>query len=477
MHSTERDLRLDILNSLLTTPHRQLELVGKLHEDMVQRDPIFYGHLAVWYQQVGEVRDHKEVFVGNLLTSNISEHRAAGFVMLQEFPPYQVARIVDFLKVYRGKLPRSTRTAVRRYLKQREKNPVFFDRAALRARKAMKHLYASLHIKPSQRADAVLFKDNPPEDSLAYALKLISIADSPLEQAQLIVEYNIPYAIAVGAIKQLTPTVLVALINSMSPQEVINNLKSLQTRGAMENPQVKEMINEKLEAAQADVRVAVLKGKVAAGATILDADTAARLEKVMDEQVKRRGKITKATALLVDKSASMESAIEVGKRIAALISGITEAELFVYAFDTLPYPVKASGSQLSDWEKAFQHIKAGGATSIGSTLEAMRLRKQRVEQIILVTDEGENTAPYFAQVYEAYKRDLLLEPSVLIVKVGYAYDWLELRLQEKQVQVDSFTFAGDYYSLPNLIPFLSHPSRLELLMEILETPLPMRNNQ
>jgi hypothetical protein len=477
MQTTERDLRLDMLNSLLTTPHRQLELVGKLHEDMVQRDPIFYGHLAVWYHQTGDVRDHKEVFVGNLLTSNITEHRDAGFVLLQEFPPYQVARIVDFLKVYRGKLPRSTRTAVRRYLKKREQNTVFFDRAALRARAAMKHLYASLHIKPSQRADAVLFKDNPPDDSLAYALKLVSFADSPLEQAQLIVEYNIPYAIAIGAIKQLTPTVLVALINSMSPQEVINNLKSLQTRGAMDNPQVKALINEKLEAAQGDVRVAALKGRVAADATELDADTAARLEKVMDEQVKRRGKITRPTALLVDKSASMESAIEVGKRIAALISGITEAELFVYAFDTLPYPIKASGNKLSDWEKAFQHIKAGGATSIGSTLEAMRLRKQRVEQIIVVTDEGENTAPYFAQAYEAYQRDLMLEPSVLIVKVGYAYDWLEKRLQEKQVQVDSFTFAGDYYSLPNLIPFLSCPSRLELLMEILETPLPVRDDK
>lgn len=477
MQATERDLRLDMLNSLLTTPHRQLEQVGKLHEDMAQRDPIFYGHLAVWYQQTGDVRDHKEVFVGNLLTSTLTEHRDAGFVMLQEFPPYQVARVVDFLKVYRGKLPRSTRTAVRRYLEKREKNPAFFDRAALRARAAMKHLYASLHIKPSQRADAVLFKDNPPEDSLSYALKLVSIADSPLEQAQLIVEYNIPYAIAVGAIKQLTPTVLVALINSMSPQEVINNLKSLQTRGAMDNPQVKALINEKLEAAQGDVRVAALKGRVAAGATELDADTAARLEKVMDEQVKRRGKIARATALLIDKSSSMESALEVGKRIAAMISGITEAELFVYAFDTLPYPIKASGNQLSDWEKAFQHIKAGGATSIGSAIEAMRLRKQRVEQIILVTDEGENTAPYFAQAYEAYKRDLMVEPNVLVVKVGYAYDWVERRLQEKQAQVDTFTFAGDYYSLPNLIPLLSRPSRLELLMEILETPLPVRDDK
>jgi len=477
MNTVERDLRLDMLNSLLTTPHRQLEQVAKLHEEMVRSDPIFYGHLAVWYQHTGDVRDHKEVFVGNLLTSNLTEHRDAGFVLLQEFPPYQVARIVDFLKVHRGKLPRSTRTAVRRYLKEREKNPAFFDRAALRSRKAMKHLYASLHVRPSDRADAVLFKDNPPEDSLAFAMKLLAIASSPLEQAQLIVEYRIPYTVAVGAIKQLTPTVLVALINSMSPQEVINNLKSLQARGVMENPQVKALINEKLEQARGDERVAALKARVVADTAALDAETVARLERVMDEQVKKRGSITKPTALLVDKSSSMESAIEVGKRIAALISGITQADLFVYAFDTLPYPVKASGNNLSDWERAFQHIKAGGATSIGSPLEAMRLRNQRVEQIVLVTDEGENTAPYFAEAYEAYKRELQTAPSILVVKVGYAYDWLERRLQEKQAQVDTFTFAGDYYSLPNLIPLLSRPSRLELLMEILEIPLPVRDDK
>jgi hypothetical protein len=477
MNTAEHDLRLDMLNSLLTTPHRELDKVAELHKTMVELDPIFYGHLAVWYQNNGDVRDHKEVFIGNLLTSHLTEHRDAGFVLLQEFPPYQVSRIVDFLKRHRGKVPRSTRTAVRRYLERREKNPAFFDRSALRARKAMKHLYASLHIKPNARADAVLFKDNPPEDSLAFALKLMALASSPLEQAQLIVEYKIPYTVAVGAIKQLTPTVLVALISAMSPQEVINNLKSLQTRGAMDNPQVKALIHEKLEEAQGDGRVAALKGRVAADVAQLDTETVARLERVMDEQVKKRGQITQPTALLVDKSSSMESAIDVGKRIAALISGITTADLFVYAFDTLPYPVKASGNQLSDWERAFHHMKASGATSIGAPLEAMRLRKQRVEQIILVTDEGENTAPYFAETYDAYKRDLNVEPSVLVVKVGYAYDWLERRLQERQAQVDTFTFAGDYYSLPNLIPLLSRPSRLELLMEILEIPLPVRDEE
>lgn len=476
MTNAERDLRLDILNSLLTTPHRKLEQVSELHRDLVERDPIFYGHLAIWYQRNGDVRDHKEVFVGNLLTSNLAEHRGAGFVLIQEFPPYQVARIVDFMKKQRGKLPRSARTAIVRYLRHREANPVFFDRSALRARKAMKHLYASLHIKPNERADAVLFKEEPPPDSLAFALRELATASSPAEAARLIAQHKIPYTVAIGAVNKLTPVVLVALINSMSPQEIINSLKSLKARGALENAEVKALIDEKLNQAQSDRRVSAFKARVAADVAQLDPETVARLERITDEQVKKRGRITRATALFVDKSGSMENAIEVGKRIAAMISGIAEAGLFVYAFDTLPYAVESKGAELSDWERAFQHIKAGGSTSIGCSLEAMRRKKEVAEHIILVTDEGENTAPYFAEAYEAYRRDMNVAPDVLIVKVGRASTWVELKLREKQVQADTFTFAGDYYSLPNLLPLLSRPSRLDLLMEIMETPLPERGD-
>ncbi|MEC4850402.1 MAG: hypothetical protein SAJ12_05275, partial [Jaaginema sp. PMC 1079.18] len=455
MSNTERDLRLEMLNSLLTTPHRKLEAVAEIHNEILKSDPLFYGRLAAWYQQNGDVRDHKEVFVGNLLASKLTEHRDAGFMFLQDFPPYEVARIVDFMKQQKNKMPRSARTAVRRYLQTREKNPNFFDRAALRSRKAMKHLYATLHIKPNPRADAILFKNNPPVDSLAYALKQVANADTPAEQAEKIVEYRLPYAIAIGAVKQITPTVLVALINAMTPQEVINNLKSLKDRGAMEHPEVKALIDEKLVAAQTDKRVSALKGRVAAEAANLDADTTAKLEQAMDAQIKQRGAIKKPTALLVDKSSSMHSALEIGKRMAATISGIAEADLFVYAFDTIPYPVEAAGTNLSDWEKAFQHLTANGATSIGCPVEAMRLRKQVVEQILLITDEGENTAPYFNAAFNAYCQELNVQPNVVIVKVGYAYDHLERALSQQQVQVDTFTFNGDYYSLPNLLPLLS----------------------
>lgn len=474
MNNTERDLRLEMLNSLLTTPHRKLEQVAEIHKLIVELDPIFYGHLAVWYQRNGDVRDHKEVFVAYLLTSDLTEHRDAGFVMLQEFPPYQVARVVDFMKQHRNKLPRSARTAVQRYLKMRESNAALFDRAALRGRKAMKHLYATLHIKPNERANAILFRDQPPVGSLADVLKQLAKAESAAEQARLIVEFKLPYAIAIGAIKQLTPTVLVALINSMTPQEVINNLKSLKARGAMDHPEVKALVNAKLDEAAKGTRVAAFKAQVAADAAELDEDTVARLEKVTNEQVKRRGVISRPTALLVDKSGSMENAIAVGKQLAALISGITQANLFVYAFDTIPYPVTAQGKELTDWDRAFQHIKAGGGTSIGAPLEAMRKKKQVVDQIIIVTDEGENAAPYFGEAYKTYCRELAVMPNVVIVRVGSYYNWLESQLKQQQAPVETFTFAGDYYSLPNLVPLLTRPSRLDLLLEILDTPLPVR---
>ena len=37
--------------------------------------------------------------------------------------------------------------------------------------------------------------------------------------------------------------------------------------------------------------------------------------------------------------------------------------------------------------------------------------------------------------------------------------------------------AGDYYALPNLVPLLARPSRLELRMEIMDTPLPVRTDR
>src|SRR5437879_4851475 len=97
MAKTEQDLRLDILNTLLTTPHRKLAEVYPVHRDMVAKDPRFYVRLAAWYGDHGAVRDHKEMFVVNLALSDFPGHRDVGLALLRGLPPYEVARVLDFV--------------------------------------------------------------------------------------------------------------------------------------------------------------------------------------------------------------------------------------------------------------------------------------------------------------------------------------------------------------------------------------------
>jgi len=270
--------------------------------------------------------------------------------------------------------------------------------------------------------------------------------------------------------------VLAALIERMSAQELINNLAALKRRGVFEQPELKALIDSKLDQAKSASRVSALK----AGEAIKAADAAPelreRLEQVADAQVKAKGRITRPTALLIDKSGSMDQAIDLGKRVGALLAAVCEEQLYVYVFDTLAYPIQAAGTDLAGWERALAGVKAGGGTSVGVALEALRLKRHYVEQLIVVTDEGENTPPLFVDALAKYRKDVKAEPNLCFVRTPGATQQLEESCRKAGFVVDAFQFTGDYYALPNLVPMLARPSKLELLMEIMEYPLPMRKS-
>ncbi len=531
MATHEQDLRLAMLNTLLTTPHRELEKVWPVHCELIQRDPRFYVKLGAWYADHGDVRDHKEMFVISLALSDFEGHRDVGLALLREFPPYEVARVVDFVsgrkktrktragesakspRASRGQrqaaarqalvqealgtapqpkasadgtgtiteefglfrtIPRSMKTEITRYLREREADPQWFDGSVLVARKAMKRLYALLHVKPAERAQQILFADDPPADSRLHALRELAKATNPAEQAQAIVQHGIPYRVAASVIRQMTPSVLAALVQQMSPQELINNLGSLKRRGALDIPEIKALVEEKLDAAKTAKRVSAFKAETAVQAGAVPEELRAKLEDVADAQVKAKGRIQRPTALLIDKSGSMQVAIELGKRIGAMISAICEKELYVYAFDTMAYEIQPRGADLASWERALVGIQAGGSTSCGVALKYLIREKQYVEQIILVTDEGENTAPAFVPTLQEYRQEMKADPTVCIVRTPGAGDYLEQQCRHERIAVDVFEFQGDYYALPNLVPLLTRPSKLELLMEIMAYPLPQR---
>lgn len=518
----EQDIRLGMLNSLLTTPHRDLVPLWELHEQLSETDPLFYMHLAAWYQKNGEVRDHKELFVAALCLSSFEGHRDVGLGLLWKLPVYQLARIVDLIKgrVVRSKevedpewleaftpeeiaemstvrvglkrnLPRSMRTEIRRYLYQLESRRAVFERTVVGQRKALKRLYAGVHIRPGKLAQSLLFDKVPPSNSLPGKVRKIALAKTPQEKANLILSTRIPYRIAATLItRQELPFVAHALIETMSPQEVINNLGNLRAKGLLDRPDIEALIHKKLQAAQTNQRVSSLKAQKALEVlrkepkmdsmevetpSAVSEELVEALQDVSTERLLNKGMIERSTALLIDKSASMESAIEVGQHLGATIALLCVRGLLVYAFDSIPYAIDTPDSdQLDDWQTAFRGIRASGQTSIGASLRWMRMRKQRVEQIVLVSDGEENTAPYFVDELKLYQEELSVYPSVILVKLRSDRELLEGRCQRAGIPLDVYRFVGDYYSIPNLVPLLTRPSRLELLMEILSFKLPKR---
>jgi len=511
----EEDLRVQIFNAFMVCPHRDTDKIAEIHKEIQEKDPLFYAHLACWYRLQHDVmRDHVELFTAHLITDAYQPNREVGLALFREQPPFLKKRILGYIKgkkvklrVKTGKkiqkdkksideikiedkhvglnksLPTAFKTDVQQYLRWLEAHPEKFDEVALRSGKDLKSLYASngLQIKPCARAQKILFEKEYPEDSKLKVLEQITKAKTPEEAATLIVEQKIPYTVAVGLVAKITPTILVALINQMSSQELINNIASLQEKGAMDNPEVKKLIEAKLKKAETAKGVSTLKSKTAkATGRVTDVEISAQLDKVSDKQVMKSGTIKVPTAIFVDKSGSMDVALKVGKSCAALVSGVTTAPLHVICFDTMAILLTTEDKTLTGWEKAFKPITANGSTSIGVALDYLIRKNIIVEQIIIITDEGENQAPYFHDVYPKYVAALKVTPAVVVINmldtglVPVDHTFTRL-LTSAKIPFDVYKPAGaDYYGLPGLVTLLSRKSKLDLIYEIMDVPLMTR---
>jgi hypothetical protein len=303
-------------------------------------------------------------------------------------------------------------------------------------------------------------------------VKELSKLTDHVAQARMIVEYGIPFTATVGAIKQITPPLLAALINQMSPAELINNLNALKKKGVMENPELKKLVEAKLESAKTDRRVSSMKAQRVASSHDLG-ETGQKLAEVSNAKVKQLRRIKNPTALIIDKSGSLDVALVTGCQVGSFIAALMDAPLYALAHDNMPYEIKPKGVNLTDWESATEGIRAGGGTSMGAPIKWLTANKKYVELMVFVTDGGENADPVSTGAMKDYEKEMGVKPKCVIIQVGRYSNHLEANLKKAEVEVSHFDLrSNDYYSLPNLAPLLSAPSRLDLLMEIMETPIP-----
>ena len=90
-----------------------------------------------------------------------------------------------------------------------------------------------------------------------------------------------------------------------------------------------------------------------------------------------------------------------------------------------------------------------GVTPRSGSASASSAQKQYVEQLVVVTDEGENADnPRFWHPRLLKYEELKADPAVCFVKVTGATTQLEDEVQEVAgITADAYQFNGDYYAL------------------------------
>lgn len=434
--------------------------------------PEFLAHLIAWNQRKGQVRDSKVALpVVSLLDRDFPD----------EFVDNSLAHIAllgprELLRAYRfsldAKVPHRSRfrNLVHAYCEKNERNKAKWERVAIQHRNTLKELYALSHYDCADYARSILFDSHYPDGSLFERIKNLRNM-TPTEAAGTIITYGLPFLIVRGALaeKAKDPDILLALIQRMSPTELVTNSKMLEALGLNTNPALRGAYQKRLEAAAKSTKN-VLKTTQAVDA-VESEELKDKLRGLQEKQIAAMG-VEGNWLVLADKSGSMTHAIEAARQVSATLAKMVKGKVWLVFFDTAPQTVDVTGCTLDMIQKATKYITANGGTSIGCGLQRMLEAKEEIDGIAIVSDGGENSTPRFPEVYKKYSEAFGKEVPVYLYRCMGDSPHLVGAMQSAGIDMQVFDLSAkmDYYSLPNLVSTM-RTNRYSLVDEIMATRL------
>lgn len=467
--------RNQILSELCKSPHGDLKEYLAIGKRAVSADGHFYGHMLVYNQRKGQIRDAKVALpvIGLMARSYGPEFRDNALACLACLDPRNLVRAVNWAREQKvaASEDRHLNAMVRRYLAVREDNYAKWERAAVQHRKSLKQLYVLSHMKPTRTMyGEILFERKYPNDSVFTILgQLKNMA--PLEIAGEIITRKIPFLIALGALgaKQKDPDVLMALIDRMSPTELVTNMKRLEKLGVKTVPALRAALEQALKKA-AKSGANLLKTSVAAEA-VEDEAISEKLRDLQEKQIEKAKSIEGNWLVMADKSGSMSRAIELARHVAGALTKFVKGQVTLVFFDTGAYGMDVSGKTLEEIQKKTAKVTAGGGTMIGTGLQGAMDQGLDVDGIAIISDGGDNS-PSFAPAYERYKKKFDKEPTVYFYRTSGDPDRLTAQCQQAGIDLQTFdlTQGLDYYAIPQLVQTM-RVSRYSLIQEIMDYEL------
>lgn len=470
-----------IISELSRSPHGKLQEYLPVGVRAANSEAEFFSHLIAWNQIHGQVRDSKVALPVISLTVGCSFHKefeenALAHLALLDLR--NLVRAFRFALETNSQKPRymvQIKKLIERKLRFLEGNWSKWTRTAVQHRASLKTLYAICHLKPAPMADAILFKGERPKGSVFESIANLKNM-SNTEAAGTIMERRIPFLIAMGAlgVKAKEPDLVLALIERMSPTELVNNSKMLERLGIKTVPALRAAYEQALGRAGSSKKTTFKATTAAAAVAEEDEDSgiASKLRDLQEKQIKALGGIDGNWLVLGDKSGSMEHSIEVSRHLAGTLAKMVKGQVHLVFFDTQPTYTDATGKSYEEILAGTKHVNAGGGTSIGCGLLALAEKKIEVDGIAIVSDGGENSTPPFAHTYKAYCQSIGKDIPVYLYRTRGEPDVFSRNMQAAGIDLQVFDMTGgiDYYSLPNICKTM-RTQRYSLADEVMATKL------
>ncbi len=468
--------KTSIIAALSKSTHGKLEEYLPLKQ-AVEQEPEFMAHLVAWNFLNGQVRDSQTALPVITLSapSFPGEYVENSLAHLAVLTPRDLEKAYRFAKQIKvpGRM-KSVQRTVTQYLRQREAKFNRWQQTAVRHRAAMRSLYALVHVKPAPFANEALFGERYQRGTMLEAvqqLRHMSVA----EQASVVLGKKLPFTVAVTSTgrKLNDPDFVLALIQRMTPTELVTNQKMLIKAGVRTIPALRAAYEEALaRAADSKKSKNVLKTTRAAE-MVEDEVIREKLKGLQEKQLNKMSGVEGNWLVLVDKSGSMKNAIEAGRQVAGILAKMVKGRVWMVFFDIMPRGTEVTGMTYEQIKEKTRGVTANGGTSIGCGLLGMMEANVEVDGIAIVSDGGENHNPYFYDVYARYSQKIGKEVPVYFYRIaGGEGDSFSRLMANAHFDVQIFDVGTDvdYYSLPNLVATMN-TNRYSLVQQILDTPL------
>ncbi|TDF95462.1 TROVE domain-containing protein [Paenibacillus piri] len=408
-------------NTFYADQNELLSDAEQLHQEIANSNPNFMAKAIIFARNEGFMR-LQPLFGLAILSIYRPDLFAKIFLLVVRIP----SDLSDFLMILkgmgRGEGGRAVKRQVNRFLSGVSEYWAIKYNGRGRGY-SLGDAIATAHPKPEDLKQQALFRYlRGLEANLALlpqveALENLKLASTEEEQIAWIERGKLPYETVTGAIKP-SKAVWEALLYQMPTFALLRHMNALQRAGALEDKRNLDYVVNRITDEQALRKAKILPFRLATAFRQVDhPELRDALREAAELTFNNLPELGEKTAIFLDISGSMNGQyLEIGSVFALALYKKTQGSSLFWLFDT--EVVDARPSRKDSILTQAAQIHARGGTDTGAPVRKLIQERRKVDQIIIITDEQQNSGSPFYEQLRLYRSKVNRDVKAFIVDIA-----------------------------------------------------------